>query len=216
MALGRNRRGDGNARAPRTRGVLLDRLRHIDLVKAQHASAHHAILELLGDGVGWVKETLHAFNQPSVCSGVNRCITWRHNRSGFVQFLLRLQQNQRGRWGRAWRADRCVDVLVRIGNVSVDAGGQLRDTRLEHALCEVIQLHRQFGTGEVNTNVLLGRNGQRGELLVIVLHLQSGTVSHQCAIRQANTQGRTDLGTFNSKAVIVLTVYVAGKDEVVF
>jgi hypothetical protein len=45
--------------------------------------------------------------------------------------------------------------------------------------------------------------------------LQGGTVSDQSAVRQANTQGRTNLGTFNSKAVVVLTVHVSGEHQVV-
>jgi hypothetical protein len=60
--------------------------------------------------------------------------------------------------------------------------------------------------GEVDADVLLAGNRQRGVLLVVVLNLQGGTVGHQSAIRQTNPQGRADLGTFNSKAVVVLFI----------
>jgi len=75
----------------RTSGELLNGLRHIDFVETKYASAHHAVLELLADGVGWVEEALHAFDQTSVCGWVDSGITWRHHGSVFVQLLLRLQ-----------------------------------------------------------------------------------------------------------------------------
>ena len=64
--------------------------------------------------------------------------------------------------------------------------------------------------------MLLAGDSQGGELFVVVLNLQGGTVSDQSAVGQANTQSRTDLGTTDSEAVVVLTVYVAGKHQVVF
>ena len=48
-----------------------------------------------------------------------------------------------------------------------------------------------------------------------VLHLQGGTVGHQSAIRQTDTQRGADLGALDGVAVVVLTVYVAGEHEVV-
>ena len=63
--------------------------------------------------------------------------------------------------------------------------------------------------------MLLGSNSQGRVLFVVVLGLQGGTVSHQSAVRQADTQGRTNLGAFNSKAVVVLTVHVTGEHQVV-
>ena len=47
------------------------------------------------------------------------------------------------------------------------------------------------------------------------MNLQSGTISDQSAVRQTDTQCRTDLSAFNSEAVVVLTVYVAGDYQVV-
>jgi hypothetical protein len=45
--------------------------------------------------------------------------------------------------------------------------------------------------------------------------LQGGTVSHQRAIGQADTEGCANLGTFNSEGVVVLAVYVTGDYQVV-
>ena len=61
----------------------------------------------------------------------------------------------------------------------------------------------------------LARNGQGGVLLVVVLDLQRGTVGHQRAVRQTDTQGGADLRTFNSKAVVVRAVNVTGDHQVV-
>ena len=162
--------------------MLLDRLRHVDFVEAEHAHAHHAVLELAADGVGWVKQTFHAFNQTSVSSWVNGCVAWCHHSSVFVQLLLSLQQNERSRWGGARSTNRVTDVFVCVSNVCIDAGSQLRNTRLQYTLCEVIQLHGEFSGGKVHADVLLRSNSQRGELFVVVLHLQSGTVGYQRAI----------------------------------
>ena len=63
--------------------------------------------------------------------------------------------------------------------------------------------------------MLLVGDSQSGELFVVVLNLQGGSVSDQSAVRQANTQRRTDLSAFNSKAVVVLTVHVTGDYQVV-
>jgi hypothetical protein len=52
--------------------------------------------------------------------------------------------------------------------------------------------------------VLLLRDRQGGELLVVVLHLQGGTVSHQSAVRQADAQSGADFGPFNSERVVVM------------
>ena len=143
----------GNAGAG---GVLLDRLRHVDLVKTQHAHAHHAVLELAADGIGGVEQTFHAFDQTSVSGGVDGGITGVHHSGVFVQLLLGLQQHQRSRRSGAGGAHGVTDALVSIGNVSVDGAGQLADTWLQHTLCKVIQLHGQFGRSEVHANMLLG------------------------------------------------------------
>ena len=126
-----------------------------------------------------------------------------------------IKQHSRSGGNGARGTDRVADALVCVGNVSVDAGGQLADTRLQDTLCEVVQLHGQFGGGEVDANVLLRSHSQGGELFVVVLSLQGGTVGHQSAVGQADTQGRTDFCTVDSKAVIVLAVHVAGDHEVV-
>ncbi|OBQ36114.1 MAG: hypothetical protein AN484_25880, partial [Aphanizomenon flos-aquae WA102] len=183
---------------------------------AQHASAHHAVLELLADGVGGVEQTFHAFNQTSVGRRVDGSIARRHHSGVLVQLLLGLQQHQRSRRSGAGSANGVADVLVAVCHISVDAGGQLADTWLEHTLCEIVQLHGQLSGGEVHADVLLAGDSQGGELLVVVLNLQGGTVSHQSAVGQTDTQGRTNLGTFNSKAVVVLTVHVTGDHKVVF
>ena len=91
----------------------------------------------------------------------------------------------------------------------------MRDTRLEHALREVVQLQGQFGGREVDADVLLRGDRQGRELLVVVLHLQGGAVRHQRAIRQADTQRGADLGAFDGERVVVLAVDVAGQNEVV-
>ena len=189
----------------------LDGLAHVDFVKAQHASTHHAVLKLLADGVGGVKETRQAVDQASVSSRVDGSVARSHTSSRFVEFLLRLQQNQSGSRRNARSTNGVEDCLVSICNVSVDAGGQLRDTGLENPLCKVVQLQSQLSGGEVHTDVLLACYRQRGALLGIVLHLQGCTVSHQRPIRQANTQGRANFCTTNSKAVVVLSVHVAGE-----
>ena len=64
--------------------------------------------------------------------------------------------------------------------------------------------------------MLLRGHRQRGELLIVVLDLQGGTVSDQGAVRQADTQGAADLGTFHGERVVILTVHVAGQNEIVF
>ena len=63
--------------------------------------------------------------------------------------------------------------------------------------------------------MLLAGNSQSGVLFIVVLNLQGGTVGHQSAVGQTDTQGRTNLGTFDSEAVVVLTVYVASEHQVV-
>ena len=69
----------------------------------------------------------------------------------------------------------------------------------------------RYAEREVHADVLLVGNGQRGELFVVILHLKGSAVRDQRAVGQTDTQGRTDLGTFNSKAVVVLAVDVAGQ-----
>ena len=63
--------------------------------------------------------------------------------------------------------------------------------------------------------MLLGRNSQGGELLVVVLNLKRSAVGDKSAIRKADTQRGADLRAFNSKAVIVLAVHVTRKHQVV-
>ena len=63
--------------------------------------------------------------------------------------------------------------------------------------------------------MLLGRDGERCELLVVVLNLKRCAVRDKRAIRQTDAEGRTDLGTFDSEAVVVLTVHVAGNHKVI-
>ena len=208
-------RSHSDGGAPIAVGVLLDRLRHVDFVVAQNAGAHHAVLELTADSVGWVEQTFHAFNQTSVSSWVNRCVAWRHHSSVFVQLLLSLQQNERSRWGGARRTNCVSDCFVCVSNVSIDARSQLRNTRLQNTLCEVIQLHGEFGGGEVHTDVLLGSHGQGGELFVVVLNLQGGAVGHQSAVWYTNTQSRANFCAFNGERVVVLTVNVTSDYQVV-
>ena len=81
----------GGRGTTRTSRELLDGLRHIDFFKAQYASTHHAVLELLADSVGGIKQTFHAFNQTSVSGWVNGSVTRRHHSSVLVQLLLGLQ-----------------------------------------------------------------------------------------------------------------------------
>ena len=170
---------------------------------------------MLADGVGRIEQTFHAFNQTSICGWVDGGITGAHTGSILVQLLLGLQQNQRGGRRGARGANGGIDFLVSIGNVSINRGSQLANARFQNTFCEVIQLHGEFGRGEVYANVLLVGDRQGRGLLVVVLNLQGGTVRHQSTVRQADTQGRTNLGTFNSEAVVVLTVNVTGKNQIV-
>ena len=64
--------------------------------------------------------------------------------------------------------------------------------------------------------MLLRSNGQRGELLVVVLHLEGSTVGHESAVRQADTQRGADLGAFDGVGIVVLAVHIAGQHEIVF
>jgi hypothetical protein len=64
--------------------------------------------------------------------------------------------------------------------------------------------------------VLLVGNSQSGELLVVVLNLQGGTVSNQSAVGQTDTQCGANFGTFNGEAVVVLAVHVTGQNQVIF
>ena len=196
--------------------MLLDRLAHIDFFKAQNTSAHHAVTELLADSVCWIEQTFHAFNQTSVSGRIDGSVTWRHNSSVFIQLLLGLQQDQRSRRSRTRCTNGVTNQFVGVSNVSINAGSQLRNTWLKHTFCKVIQLHCQFGRGKVNADVLLAGNRQRGVLLVVVLNLQGGSISHQCTVRQADTQSGTNFCAFNCEAVIVLTIHVAGQNQVVF
>ena len=199
----------------RTSRVLGNALAHVDFVVAQHARTHHARLELLADNVGRVEKTLQAFHQASVTGRVDRRVTHILRDRRFVKLLVTREQDRRGTRRGARRTDRLVDALVGVGNVSVHRGGQLADTRLQHAVSEVVQLHGQFSRREVHANVLLVGHGERGELLVVVLHLKGSTVGHQSAVRQTDTQGGTNLGTFHGKRVVVGAVDVAGKHKVV-
>ena len=63
--------------------------------------------------------------------------------------------------------------------------------------------------------MLLRSDGQRGELLVVVLHLKGSAVGHKSAVRQADTQRGADLGALHGEGIVVLTVDVTGDDEVV-
>ena len=194
---------------------LLDRLRHVDFIQPEDAFAHHAVLELTADGGGRVEETFHAFDQRRVGRRINGGVAGVHYRSGFVQLLLRLQQNERGAGGGAGGANRLIDVLERVRNVSVDAGRKLADTRLQHTLCEVIELHGQLSGREVHADVLLARHRKSGELFLIVLDLQRGTVGHQRAVRQTDTQRGTDFCALNGERVVVGSIDITGDHQVV-
>ena len=63
--------------------------------------------------------------------------------------------------------------------------------------------------------MLLRSDGQRGELLVVVLHLQGGAVGHKSAVRQTDTQGGADLGALHSEGIVVLTIDVTGDHKAV-
>ena len=193
----------------------LDRLRHVDFFVAQHLLTHHAVLELARDDICGVEETRQTVDQSSVSGRVHGSVTRRHGGGVLVQLLLGLQQHQCGGRGNAGSTDRVTHQTVSVGNVSVHGRGQLADTWLQDTLCEVVQLHGQFSGCEVDTDVLLAGDSQSGELFVVVLNLQGGTVSDQSAVGQTDTQCRTDLGTFNSEAVVVLAVHVAGDHQVV-
>ena len=195
--------------------MLLDGLRHVDLFKTQHTFTHQAVFELAGDRVDRVEEALQTFHKTRVGGRIDRRVARGHDGSRLVQLLLGLEQHQRGRRGRAGGADRLKDRFVGVGHVSVDAGRKLRNTRLENAFGEVVQLHGQFGRRKVHTDVLLAGNRQRGELFVVVLHLQRRAVGHQSAVWQTDTQGGADLRAFDGKAVVVLAVHGAGDHKVV-
>jgi len=190
-----------NARASR---VLLDGLRHIDFLVAEDTFTHHAVLELAGDRVNGVEETLHAFDQTRVGRRVHRGVAVRHHGSVLVQLLLGLKQDKRSGRGRAGGADGREDRLVGVGNVSVDGRRKLRNTRLQHALGKVVELHGEFGRRKVHADVLLVVDGERGELLVVVLNLKGGTVGDQSAVGQTDAEGRTDLGAFDSETIIIV------------
>ena len=196
--------------------MVPNRLRHVDFVVAQNASAHHACGELPADSRRWVEEAFHAFDQVRVGSGVHRCVAIVHRSSVLVQLLVALQQDQRGGRRGARRADSREDRLVGVGDIGIDAGGQLRDTGFENPFRKVVQLHGQFSRGEVDTDVLLACNRQRGELLVVVLHLQGGAIGHQSTVGQTNAQGGADLRTFNGERVVVLAINISSKNQVVF
>ena len=116
---------------------------------------------------------------------------------------------------RAGRADRVADILEAVRDVRVDRSGELRNTRLQDALSEVVQLHRQLGGREVDADVLLAGDRERGILLVVVLDLKRRAVRDQSAVGQADAEGRADLGALYSKRVIVLPINSAGQHEVV-
>ena len=195
--------------------MVHDGLRHGNLIVAQHALTHQAVLELAADGVGRVEQALHALDQTGVGRRVDGGVARVHGDSVLVQLLLGLKQDKRGAGGRARRADRAVDALVGVRHIVIDAAGELRNTRLQHTFCEVVQLHRQFCRREVDADVLLRRHRQGRVLFVVVLHLKGSAVSHQRAIRQADAEGGADLGAFDGKAVVVLAVDVAGQHQVV-
>ena len=217
LTLGADSAIDKDRVRSRTRpsGVVPNRLRHVDFVVAQNASAHHACRELASDGAGWVEEALHAFDQVRIGGGVHRCVAIVHRRSVLVQLLVALQQDQRGGRRGARRTNSREDRLVGGGDIGIDAGGQLRNTGFENPFREVVQLHGQFSRGEVDTDVLLACDRQRGELLVVVLDLQGGAIGHQSAVGQTDAQGGADLRTFNGERVVVLAVDVAGEHQVV-
>ena len=127
-----------------------------------------------------------------------------------------MQQDQRGGRRGARRTNSREDRLVGVGDIGIDAGGQLRNTGFENPFREVVQLHGQFSRGEVDTDVLLACDRQRGELLVVVLDLQGGAIGHQSAVGQTDAQGGADLCTFNGERVVVLAVDVASENKVVF
>ena len=63
--------------------------------------------------------------------------------------------------------------------------------------------------------MLLVGHGERGVLLVVVLNLKGGAVGHQSAVRQTDTQGGANLGTFHGERVVVGAVYVTGEYQFV-
>ena len=84
-----------------------------------------------------------------------------------------------------------------------------------HALGEVVKLHGQFGRREVDADVLLAGNSERGVLLVVVLNLKGSAVRNQSAVRKTDAEGRADLSAFYSERVVILTVYSARKDKII-
>ena len=192
-----------------------DALAHVDFLVTEDAFTHHARLELLADSRSGVEKTLQALDQASVASRVDSRVTHIARRSLFVQLLVGSKQDSRRTRRGARSTDRLVDALVSICHVVVHGGSQLADTRAEHAVSKVVQLHGQFSRREVHADVLLVGHGKRGELLVVVLHLQGGTVSDQSAVRQTDTQGGANLGTFHGERVVVGAVYVTGEYQFV-
>ena len=210
------RHGGGGGAASsgtRTNGERLDRLAHVHFFVTQNLFTHHAVLELARDDILRVEETRQTVDQSSVSSRVDGSVTGRHGCSIFVQLLLGLQQNQSGARGGTRGADAVTDGLESVSHVSIHGRCQLADTRLQDTLCEVVQLHRQFGSREVDADMLLRCHGQGGVLLVVVLNLQSGTVSHQSAVGQADTQSGANLGTFYGERIVIFDVQVGSLNQ---
>jgi hypothetical protein len=116
-----------------------------------------------------------------------------------------LEENQRSCRRRAGRADRVADEPERVGDVGVNGRGELRNTRLEHALGEIVELHGELGGREVDADVLLAGDGERGVLLVVVLHLKRRAVRDQRAVGQTDAEGGADLGAFDRERIVIIT-----------
>ena len=63
--------------------------------------------------------------------------------------------------------------------------------------------------------MLLRSHGHGCVLLVVVLNDQSGTIGNYSTVGQTNAERRTDLGAFNSKAVVIGTVDIARDYQIV-
>ena len=74
--------------------------------------------------------------------------------------------------------------------------------------------HKQDGASRWDPR--LAGHRQRGELLLVVLHLQRGAIGHERAVRQTDAQGGADVGALNRKRLVVLPLYVTSQHQFVF
>lgn len=89
-----------------------------------------------------------------------------------------------------------------------DSTSQVVHGRTQYAVGEVVQLQSALGRTEAQVHTLLGRDSERAVLLDGVLNRSRLAGTNGVVVRQADTQGVTDLGAGPCELVVVLTIYV--------